>query len=162
MAAQMTIDTRSFFGRSELLDYLVLRPLSHAKANWELVWDGDQYEPEEDSYAEDINSLIDDLGKLTPPRKYHDNEDRLAEYVKARTNWNVRKVGNRWVGSDYDHILEVGGFNDADQRDLMLAAAGRIQAAVERNQLHFDEMEEGHQKILAAVLTIILYHRVQL
>jgi hypothetical protein len=39
------------------------------------------------------------------------------------------------------------------------AAAGRIHAAIDRGQLHFDDMEWSHQVILAGVLAAILYHR---
>ena len=41
----------------------------------------------------------------------------------------------------------------------MLAAAGRIRAAVIRGQTHFDQMEESHRRMLAALLLVILYHR---
>jgi hypothetical protein len=43
--------------------------------------------------------------------------------------------------------------------DLVLAAAGRIRSAIIRGQFRFDEMEKAHQKILAGVLSCILYHR---
>lgn len=152
--------TKFFFNNSDLLDHFVLRPLAHIQYNWELTWDGERYEPEEDSYADSLNSLINDLGKLSPPSNYHDNEDRIAEYAKADLQWNIYKSGNHWHGAKYDQILEVGGLSDIDQTDLMLAAVGRINAAIDRNQSHFDEMEESHREILAAVMTIILYYRI--
>jgi len=152
---------KNFFRNSELLDALALRQLSHINGNWELTWDesSDQYEPEEDSFAAKVNELIDALASLTPPLKYHDNEDRLAEQVQGRLGWNLQKIGTRWVGEDYPIVLEQGSFNDVDQRELMLAAAGRIKAAMIRGQMHFDEMERSHQRILADVLAIVLYHR---
>jgi len=157
------IDTKEYFSNSELLDCLVLRPLSHIKGNWELTWDGDkqEYEPEEDSCAESLNHLIDELSCVNPPTRYHDNEDRLAEYVRSRLNWDIKKGGVRWGGNDYVSILEQGGFDDIDEENLILAAAGRIKAAIDRNQLHFDDMEQSHQKILGDVLAIILYHRIK-
>ena len=102
------IDAKKFFGQSDLLDRLVLRQLSHIKHNWELVWDdeNEKYEPEEDSYAEKLNQLIEELGRVNPPQKYHENEDCLAEYVVANLHWQINKVNGRWVGADYVRILE--------------------------------------------------------
>lgn len=156
------IDTKSFFQDSELLDYLVLRPLSHIKANWELTTSADKnqlYETEEDSYADLLNQLIIELGRVNPPHRYHDNEDCLAEYVKTSLRWNINKVGNKWIGMEYKSILEQGGFDDLDEVNLVLAASGRIKAAIKRNQHHFDDMETSHQNMLSIVLAIIMYHR---
>ncbi len=155
------IDTKEFFRQSDLLDRLSLRPLSHIKGNWELSWDGDneKYEPEDDSYAEKVNQLIEELGRVDPPQKYHENEDCLAEYVLDNLNWKIKKVNGRWVGQDYAVILEQSGFDDSAEENLVLAASGRIKAAIDRNQHHFDDMELSHQKMLAEVIAIILYHR---
>ena len=152
---------KQFFYNSELLDYLVLRPLSHIKGNWDLTYDKEQeeYIEEEDSFAQLLNQLILELENSTPPLSYHENEDCLAEYVKESLNWDIQKIGNLWKGEDYKSILEQGGFNDIDEKNLMLASAGRIQASINFNQLNFDDMETGHQNMLAAVLAIILYHR---
>jgi hypothetical protein len=150
-----------FFDDSDILDYEVLRPLSHITLNWELSWDINEkkYITEEDSFAGLLNELIDELESANPPRKYHDNEDRLAENVKRSLGWNIQKRGKFWVGADYDSIIEQGGFNDINEADLVLAAAGRIKAAQDRGQNHYDEMEQSHRRMLAAVITIILYHR---
>ena len=56
-------------------------------------------------------------------------------------------------------MLEQGGFKTDGDSDLILAAAGRIKAAIERGQRHFDDMERSHQVVLAGVLAAILYHR---
>lgn len=153
--------SKLFFKNSELLDYLVLKPLSHITPNWELTWseESDRYAPEDDSMADLLNRLVDDIASCNPPVRYHDNEDRLAEHMKGKLGWNIKKVGDRWVGAGYFAILEQGGFKDIDQRDLLEAAAGRVKAAVDRGQKHFDEMEESHRLILGTVLSIILYHR---
>lgn len=154
---------KDFFEYSDAdsLDAMVLKQLEHIHGNWELIWDHyeDKYLEEDDSYAALLNELIDELGSVNPPQKYHDNEDRLAEYVKSSHNWNIKKVGNRWEGGDYINILEQGGFQDDDEKELVLAASGRIMAARDRGQIHFDDMEKSHKKILAGVLAIILYHR---
>lgn len=129
--------------------------------NWELRWDPDkqEYTPEADSYAEMINQLIQGLSLVNPPLKYHENEDYLANYVVSHLKLNIKKAGNRWIGQDYNVIIEQGGFNDINKKNLILAAAGRIQAAIIRNQLSFDDMEPSHQKVLANALACILYHR---
>jgi hypothetical protein len=151
----------SFFSDSQWIDYEVLRPLSHIHMNWELRWDAknQSYVVEEDSFAETLNALIKELEGISPPARYHDNEDRLAEYVRDNLKWPISKVGARWVGADYESILEQGGFDDIDETNLLLATAGRIKAAQIRNQHHFDDMEESHQHMLATVLSVILYHR---
>jgi len=155
------ISTKEFFSNSSLLGRLVLRPLSHINGNWELIWDKEkqEYEPEEESYAGLLNQLIKELACIEPPLEYHKHEDCLAEYVRANLNWNLNKIKGRWVGEDYHVILEQGGFHDINLANLKLAAAGRIKAATKRKQLHFDDMEQSHQKILAGVLAIILYHQ---
>lgn len=71
-----------------------------------------------------------------------------------------RAVGG--VGADYDSILEQGGFHDIDEANLVAAAAGRVRAALERGQMHWDDMEDSHRRMLAAVLSVILYHRAPL
>jgi hypothetical protein len=156
------IDANEFFRNSDLLDRLSLRQLSHIKGNWELTWDdiNGEYMPEDNSYAAQVNQLLWQLSSVHPPNKYHDNEDRLGDYVQEHLKWKIEKIGNRWVGEDYAAILEQGGFKDVDQDNLLLAAAGRIKAARDRKQLHFDEMEQSHQKMLADVLAIILYLRI--
>ena len=154
---------KSFFLQSIVFDHQVVRPLSHILPNWELTWDDTtgKYVEEEDSYAKLLNVLISELDSTIPPSKYHDNEDRLAEYVKKSLNWKIYKKGNRWLGMDNFSILEQGGFQDIDQNELLLAAAGRIKAAKNRGQFHFDDMEKSHREMLAAVITIILYHRTE-
>lgn len=51
------VEVSDFFKNSSLLDHMVLRPLSHIKPNWELTWSGNEYEPEEDSFASLLNTL---------------------------------------------------------------------------------------------------------
>lgn len=157
----MKINAKEFFGGNELFDYLCLRPLSHINGNWDVSWDFDreEYVSEENSYADQVNCLLAELEDLVPPKEYHENEDCLAFYVIESLGWDLHKKGKRWVGVDYRYILERGGFRDIDQKNLVLAAAGRIKAAVDRGQKSFDDMEVSHQNMLAAVISIILYHR---
>lgn len=155
-------DVHAFFAWSDgILDRMVLRPLSHITLNWELTWDHEAqaYEPEEDSFAAILSQSILDLAASQPLERYHDNEDRLAQFMIENLGWPIRKERGRWVDADYESILEQGGFHDLDQADLIQAAAGRVHAALDRQQTHFDDMERSHQRMLAAVLSIILYHR---
>jgi hypothetical protein len=151
----------SFFADSIYLDRYVLKPLSHIMGCWELSWDSEkeQYEEEESSYAAALNMLLEELTIASPPAAYHDNEDRLAEYVVKHLHWPIRKIHGRWVGMDYECVIEQGSFHDFNEQDLILAAAGRIRAAVRRGQKHFDRMEPSHRRMLAAVLSIILFRR---
>lgn len=151
---------RNFFAWSDLLDREVLRPLSHIRSSWEMAWDHEakRYEPEEGSFATEMNALIDCVASTPRPDRYHDDEDVVANYLASRPQSTIRKEGNRWVGGDYFQILEQGGFHDIDQHHLRRAATGRVCAAIERGQLTYDDMEEGHRRMLAEILTIILYH----
>jgi len=151
----------NFVKHSELFDYMVTRPLDHILPNWELTWDDDtdRFIPEKDSFAEKVNEMLDELVAMPIPDKYHDNEDILAEYVQKHHNWNIFKVKGRWISCDYREILNQGSFGDADQKNLLAAAKGRIAAAIQHGQTKFDDMEYGHQRILAMVLASILYQR---
>jgi hypothetical protein len=160
---------RNFFEPSDIMEHEVLRPLSHIRANWDLYIDSEtgRYLEEEDSFAALFNALIDELATTQTPLRYHDNEDRLGEYVQKQLNWGIRKSGSTWVNqdgsrlnpSDYLALMEQGGFDKQGIRNLVLAASGRVHAAIRLGQMHFDEMERSHQVILAGVLAAILYHR---
>ncbi|CAN5467739.1 hypothetical protein BH09VER1_BH09VER1_26120 [soil metagenome] len=157
-------ERKEFFFRSHSLDYEVLRPLSHIWGNWELSWDqkNQAYLEEKDSFASVLNQLIREISLTVVPARYHDNEDVLVQYVRTHLNWPLIKKGRVWTGEDYDVILQQGGFHDIDEKDFVAAATGRVQAALDRNQHHYDQMEEGHRRMLASVLTSILYHRERL
>lgn len=160
----METKIKAFFANCDFLDYMVLRPLSHINMSWELTWSSldNEYEREEGTFAPLLNDLITELSTTIPPAKYHDNEDCLAEYVKQSLNWNIHKKGGRWEGDDYNVILEQGGFKDINQQNLIQASSGRIKAAIDRGQNHFDDMEVSHKRMLAAVMTIIIYQRISL
>jgi hypothetical protein len=153
--------TMTYFAESAILDHEVLRPLDHIFFDWELSWDNDKkkYDEEETTYAALLNELIEEIEQTAPPADYHESEDRLAKNVIRELKWNIRKEGQRWVGEDYILILEQGGFSDVNERDLVLAATGRVQAARKRGQNHFDEMEDRHRAMLSAIMVAILYHR---
>ncbi len=163
---------RDFFACSGWVDRLVLKPLSHIRANWELSWDDDSraYVPEDDSFADLLNQLIQELDKCDTSERYHNDEDILGVWVQERLNWNIKKDGHIWVRDDgkrlepdgYIVLLQQGAFQDVNESHLVKAAAGRIQAAIMQGQTHFDQMELSHQYILAGVLTSILYHRADL
>jgi hypothetical protein len=150
---------RAFFADSYYLDYIVLRPLSHITMNWEAAWGVDRYEPEADSFAGDLNEIIDQIAESPRPDRYHDYEDSLAERVVTLLKWPIQKKGGRWHGADYQSILEQGAFRDIGQRDLAIAANGRVQMALDYGQAHFDEMDDAHMTMLSALMTIMIYHR---
>ena len=160
---------REFFAASDFMEREVLRPLDHIRPHWELLIDSDtgRYKDEEDSFAWLFNNLVDDLDAATPPLRYHNSEDSLAEYAKNNLNWAINKKNGIWVNSeskrlsprDYIHLLSQGGFKGDGDSDLIDAAAGRIKGAIDRGQLHFDDVEQSHQAVLGGVLIVILYHR---
>jgi len=150
-----------FFKYSELLDYEVLRPLSHIRGNWELM-PGDgcyHFEVEDNSFAKELSELIDELDQSETPERYHDNEDNLVEYVRKRFDGKIEKVGNRWQGRDYQSILQDAGFHDYKEENFVRSAKGRIEAAKKYGQEHYDDMEQGHRKMLGLLLALIIYHR---
>ncbi|MBD0780102.1 hypothetical protein HPE56_20070 [Maribacter sp. ANRC-HE7] len=155
------MNIEDFFYKSTYLDMFVLKPLWIARGNWDLSWDSEtkRYIVEEDSFGQEINDLISEIENTKPPKKYHDNEDILAEYVNQNLNWDIKKIKNRWEGAEYKSILEQGGFGDIDEKNLVSAATARIHTAIKFGQKHFDEMENGHMIILSNILSIILYHR---
>ena len=154
------VNLEEFFKGSEFLDYEVLRPLSHIRGNWDLSSGTDtSFAPEENSFALELSQLIEELAKTDIPSRYHDNEDQLARYVQENFDKEIEKVGNRWVGQDYRVILQDAGFFDINERNLVQSAKGRIVAAINFGQVHYDTMELGHRKMLAVILTLILYHR---
>lgn len=150
-----------FFYESNYLDKFVLKPLCHIRGTWDLFWNDEskRYLVEEDSFGAEINNLISELEAIKPPKNYHDNEDILAHYVEKKLNWGIYKINKRWTGADYKVILEQGGFGDIDEKNLLLAASGRIHAAIRFGQNRYDDMEFGHMVILSNVISIILFHR---
>ena len=152
---------RQFFAWSNWLDSFVLRPLSHIAMNWEASWDHEtkRYEPEDSSFAEDLNIVIELIVNCPRPLKYHEHEDVLVQLFMGELKWPIQKRGGRWIGADYHFMLEQGAFRDLDQNNLIVAATGRVHAALDHGQNHFDEMEDGHLNMLAALLSIIIYHR---
>ena len=151
----------TFVKKNELFDYMVTRPLDHILPNWELLWDdnANRFRVEEDSFAEKVNEMLDELLSIPSPDNYHANEDVLAEYVKAHLNWDIAKAHGRWISCDYRAVINQGSFGDEAQKSLLAAAKGRIEAAIQHGQTKFDDMEYGHQRILAMVLASILYQR---
>ncbi len=156
----MNHEVIDFFANSEdLLDF-VLKPLEHIRGNWDLIWDSENecYVEEEDSFGAEVNQLINELATIDAPQNYHEFEDKVA-FFQSETWKHIIKVGRFWEGAGYASILEQGSFKDYKQESLVTAAAGRIKAAIERDQLFLDDMEDGHKSMLCALLSIILYQR---
>lgn len=151
----------AFFDNSDCLDYFVLRSVSHIAPNWEATWcdQTQRYQDEDQSFAADLNVVISLIANSPRPIRYHDNEDIIAEKTLAKLKWPIQKKGTQWIGADYASILEQGAFDDISQKDLVAAAAGRVHAAIDFGQLHFDQMDNRHQNMLSELMTIIIYHR---
>ena len=152
---------KDFFNWSDSLEENVTRRLRHIKPNWELMWSEEKqkYIEEEDRFAQDLNILIKDLTNTTVPISYHDNEDIIAEYYNGMYDKAVMKIGKIWNVADYGSLLEQGAFRDINQEHLIIAARGRIDAAIKFGQNKYDEMESGHRFILGEIIANILYHR---
>jgi len=157
----LNFQMKSFFDDSDLLLELVLLPLEHIRSNWDLYWDDDEYKyvEEEYSFARELNELIFQIASVIPPNNYHMHEDKVAIYFNKNDWANIEKNGRYWTGEEYRIILEQGGFDDWEQSDLVLAAAGRVKAAIDRGQNSIEAMENTHCKMLCIILSIILYHR---
>lgn len=154
----MNLEVKVFFDRSDYLDQMVLRPLSHLDMEWELMHGPDGYVVEEGNLSAHLIDLIYVLANTEPPKKYHDNEDRLAEYLVSKGS-KIQKVRGRWIGDDYVFVLQQASLaHQLNHEELIFAAAGRVMAAIKHEQTGFDEMEEGHQKMLSAILTILVFN----
>lgn len=110
------------------MEHEVLRPLSHIRPNWDLYIDSEsgRFLEEQDSFAALFNALIDELAVAQPPLLYHDNENRLGEYVQKHHNWKIKKSGSTWINqdgsrlhpSDYLALLEQGSFDNQLKGDV--------------------------------------------
>ncbi|UQA50978.1 hypothetical protein [Vibrio sp. ED002] len=157
----MNFQIKSFFDDSESIRDLVLQPLEHIRSNWDLYWNDSElrYVEEEHSFGSELNQLILEIATIQAPENYHQHEDKVAHIYQESSDIHIQKNGRFWGGEDYRSILEQGGFDDVEEKDLVLSAAGRIKAALGREQYHIDNMEKGHQIVLCMILSNILYHR---
>ncbi|MER8445211.1 hypothetical protein NKH52_18670 [Mesorhizobium sp. M1066] len=149
---------RDFFARSPFVPGMVLRRLSHIKHNWEVGWDphSGRYLPEPFSLAADLNEVIDQIAATTPPGRYHDHEDIIVGCVSSI--FSAEKQGGRWRGDDYGFLLEQGLMMSGRLDDLILAATGRVYAAINSGQKHFDDVEHGHLRMLSDILATIVFY----
>lgn len=160
-----------FFYRSDRLDYTTLRPLSHVRSNWELVGSesGDPlFEEEEDSYAENLNVLIDEIAAASPSYDYHKLENQIAadytdaingRYFLKGTLWHDKQTGQPIQKDDVGHMMEQASSGSDDVPGLVLAAAGRIATAMSYSVGNFDDLDRGHMEMLAIDLMTILFRR---
>lgn len=113
---------------------------------------------EEGHLSEKLIKLIDILATTTPPLRYHDNEDQLAEYLISQ-GWKIKKKGRFWIVDSYEYMLQQGSLShEVNHIELIYAATGRVAAAIQHGQRSFDDMEEGHKKMLASILTILVFN----
>ena len=157
----------SFFSHSELLAHEVLRPISHVRENWELFpGKTEPYEVEQDSFSSELNTLIKEISVTTPPKNYHKFENNVASYMTAIRDgeyelkngiWWDHNSGKKLNIETLEFVLEQGSSGWVAAPELVSAAAGRVKAALHYGQQHYDAMEPGHRKMLAILLTIILF-----
>jgi hypothetical protein len=159
-----------FFANSDFLDHVVLRPLSHVAANWELtsIPGPDLYLEEDNSLAGQLNVLIEEISTSNPPRDYHAYENKLAmNYPEVRSGryylegklWRDIQSG-KLVEKDFvGHMIEQATAAQNDVPDLVLAAAGRVATAFNFRVAHFDDLDRGHMEMLSVIMTDILFRR---
>lgn len=70
--------------------------------------------------------------------------------------FSAEKQGGRWRGDDYGFLLEQGLMMSGRLDDLILAATGRVYAAINSGQKHFDDAEHGHLRMLSDILATIV------
>lgn len=131
--------------------------------------------------------MINEIAETTPPSSYHVHDDFLAQYLVKERKWDIYQRGKWWYTAVfgivsprneadidineklangevekrafYPSIMEQGGLGDILEENLIKVASGRVNAAIGRGQLIYEDMENSHRKMLAEVLTSILYHR---
>ncbi|MDG1286323.1 MAG: hypothetical protein P8P30_02025 [Rickettsiales bacterium] len=162
--------TVDFFARSDWLDYAVLRPLSHVAGNWELTPDGKFYKAEEDSLADHLNILIDEIAKTHPPISYHYHENSIASQHRDTKDGSVilSKSKNIWLDpitkkpisiAQVGHYIEQSAARGVDDSELVAAASGRVARSISCDVNHFDDLDQGHLSMLAEIMSIILFMR---
>jgi len=159
-----------FFGHSDLLDRMTLRPIMHVAPNWELTPSDDNllYEEEEDSLAAHLNILIHRIAKTDPPTDYHALENKIAsEYEDARNAryyiknrlWYDRNTDDPIKKDDVGHMMEQASCGSDDVAELVEAAAGRVAIAMHHGISKFDDLDQGHMEMLAIVMMTVLFRR---
>lgn len=158
----------SFFYRSDYLDYVVLRPLSHVAPNWELVIGGDYlFEEEDGSLAAHLNVLVEEISLIVPSIDYHSYENNilynysnfLNKYQLKGKIWHDKSTGLPLDKSEIGYMIEQGSSGQVDVPDLVMAAAGRIATSMYYGVDHFDKLDSGHMAMLGIIITIILFRR---
>ena len=155
-----------FFYKSELLDYEILRGLSHILPNWEIRWNDNTkfIIIEEDSFWNELNKLFHELDVIFKSNKYieedyHKYEDILADYVKDNLNWNIDKINWLWNWADYRSIIEYWWFKDLNQEYLILSLYWRIQKSKFYGIYRYDDLDNWHRKMIANLISVIIYQR---
>lgn len=159
-----------FFRRSSFLDHAVLRPLSHVSPDWELQSDGDDdhYLEEDGSLAAHLNVLIENIANSSPVLDYHSHENELASGYQEVSSGEIYLEGNLWLDRKtgrpiekdmVGHMIEQSTAGWDDLPELVLAAAGRVAAALRFGISHFDDLDSGHMQMLAVIMTDIIFRR---
>jgi len=156
-----------FIGWAICFDEEVTKPLEHIAHNYELTWDHEaqRFEEEELSFAPILNSLIDELAKTSSYADYHQfvDDELLASsfaneviYLEGKL-WRETKTQEPLNPEDIGHYLEqhtMGGYLPVN---LTKSVSSRIRAAQKAGVENWDDLDDGHRKMLAELIVVILY-----
>ena len=157
----------TFIGWTICFDLEVTKPLSHIAPYYELTWDmeAQKFEEEELSFAPVLNSLIDKLAKTSSHTDYHQFVD--DELLASRfANEVIYLEGKRWKNNrtkeplkpeDIGHYLEQHALGGCSLVNLKKSVSSRIRAAQKAGIKNWDELDDGHRKMLAELIVVILY-----
>lgn len=157
----------NFIGWTICFDLEVTKPLEHIAHNYELTWDHDaqKFEEEELSFAPVLNLLIDELAKTPSYDHYHkfvDDElmaSRFANeviYLEDK-RWRESKTREPLKPEDIGHYLEQHTIGGYIPRNLTKSVSSRIRAAQKAGVNNWDDLDDGHRKMLAELIVVILY-----
>jgi len=149
-------------------DEHVTKPLEHIAGHWELSWDIDnnQFEEEAGSFSPLINQLINELARTPAHKEYHKFVDADLAASKYAAN-EIALQNKKWIDSRTRKPLtpeSIGYFleqtaNGWSLRNIILSIASRIRAAQKAGVKNWDELDDGHKDMLAQLIVVVLYMR---
>lgn len=147
------------------MDGTVTRPLSHIAPHWELIWQDKErrYLDEEYSLGSHFNDLIEDISVSPKPKNYHRYMDNHLIYrsdiVLKNKIWCDVSTDDKIDVEMMGHYISQEAIGDLEAKNLILAAAGRIEVSRKLGFENYDELDDNHMGMLAQILTSILYCR---
>ncbi|MEO1100252.1 MAG: hypothetical protein AAFW65_00245, partial [Pseudomonadota bacterium] len=122
-------------------------------------------EEEELSFAPVLNTLIDELAKTPSYADYHqfvDDELLASRFAKAVIHlegkrWKETKTNEPLRPQDIGHYLEQHALGGCSLINLKKSISSRIRAAQKIGDKNWDELDDGHRKMLAELIVVVLY-----